>query len=354
MTSIFEQAAEHLQRQSILDKQLPLHRRAYSDRTAWLMACFSELAYRRFNPPFYSIEQEQRLHRLLDRVSPQTRPKVSMLLQIIDSFSYDHKQEKQWLTDDIIKLNAKLERTYDARGSQAILIKTDNYLVLAFRGTEADCWKDIKADAKANLIPCETGGRVHAGFKRALACVEQQIADDLQHPDFAKLPLFITGHSLGGALATVAAKRITHQGGNAACYTYGSPRVADDTWLSTMKTPVYRVVNAADGVTTVPPKSLGITALAKLAGYVPVVGVHAKAYLMKHFDGYLHGGDMRYLTNVRDGEYDKAKLLFYVDYYYRLKGILNNKLPFWRAILSDHSISVYRRKLAHIALERNT
>lgn len=37
---------------NLLDKSLPTCRQAYSDRTAWLMACLSELAYRRFNPLF--------------------------------------------------------------------------------------------------------------------------------------------------------------------------------------------------------------------------------------------------------------------------------------------------------------
>ncbi len=34
---------------SLLKKNLPNYRQAYSDRTCWLMACFSELTYVRFN-----------------------------------------------------------------------------------------------------------------------------------------------------------------------------------------------------------------------------------------------------------------------------------------------------------------
>ena len=72
------------------------------------------------------------------------------------------------------------------------------------------------------------------------------------------MPLFITGHSLGGALAMIAAKKITHKGGNAACYTFGSPRVGDEVWISNIKTPLYRVVNAADCVTMLPPGAVPI------------------------------------------------------------------------------------------------
>lgn len=92
---------------------------------------------------------------------------------------------------------------------------------------------------------------MHSGFDDAFNVIERDVINALEQ--FPNLPLFITGHSLGGALATIAAKRLTHKGGNAACYTFGSPRVADDHWLMTMKTPICRVVNASDSVTMVPP-----------------------------------------------------------------------------------------------------
>ena len=56
------------------------------------------------------------------------------------------------------------------------------------------------------------------------------------------LGLYVTGHSLGGALAqraTAALDRDTL----AACYTFGSPRVATLAFDRLDKAPHYRVVN---------------------------------------------------------------------------------------------------------------
>ena len=56
-----------------------------------------------------------------------------------------------------------------------------------------------------------------------------------------KLPVFITGHSLGGALALLTTRALP-QDMVGACYTYGAPRVANYEYFDGMKTPVFRVV----------------------------------------------------------------------------------------------------------------
>src|SRR5262249_14299388 len=65
---------------------------------------------------------------------------------------------------------------------------------------------------------------------------------------------FYTGHSLGAALATLAATRRAPQ----AVYTFGSPRVGKEAFVrSLMSIPIYRVVDDEDVVTRVPPEILG-------------------------------------------------------------------------------------------------
>ena len=82
-------------------------------------------------------------------------------------------------------------------------------------------WKKEIADAVATLDPC--------------------------------LPLYITGHSLGGALAVIASIRITPPDRIAACYTYGCPRVGDAEFTNQLwKIPVYRQVHSSDIVPRVP------------------------------------------------------------------------------------------------------
>lgn len=347
---IIETSNELEQAKALLNKRIPMHRKAYSDRTAWLMACFAELAYMKFNPPIITPALGQKFEALLSAGSNNDRLLKSAIQLAVEKFTYNHEDEKRLLEEQLDLLDAELVATFDANGSQAILIKTNDFVVLSFRGTEPTELKDIKADANAVLTKCVTEGKVHSGFHKAYNVIEVDILKALEQ--YRNLPLFITGHSLGGGLATLAAKRITHVGGNAACYTFGAPRVSDDHWLMTMKTPIYRVVNASDGVTMVPPPDVFVTALSWLVGLIPAVGDQLKSALREKFGRYMHGGDMRFLTNVKTGEYDKARLLTHVDIWYRLKGWLREKFT-WKKFGSDHSMSVYRSKLAFIALRRN-
>jgi len=336
--------------QQLLNKEVPVYRQAYSDRTAWIMACFSELAYLRFNPLFSNEETKEYLLKGISKMLGNN--KKSSLLKLIDMFGYDHNKELKKLEKEVAGLQYRLVETFDESGTQAILVSSKKFIVLAFRGTEATSIKDIKADAKANTTGCETGGRIHSGFSAAFDCVSLSIVEKLKDPELANLPLFITGHSLGGALATVATKKLTHAGGIAACYTFGAPRVGDAQWISHIKTPIYRLVNAADCVTMLPPGDETISVVAWIFKFIPWVGKSVQKWLLANLDGYLHGGNMRYLTNCKKGQYNNTKLLYSVSFWFRIKGLIIKKLP-WKKFLSDHSISVYRKKLWIIAQRNN-
>ena len=177
------------------------------------------------------------------------------------------------------------------------------------------------------------------------------ICEELSKDSLKDKPLFITGHSLGGALATIAAKKLSHEGGIAACYTFGSPRVGDEEWIADIKTPVYRLVNAADCVTMLPPGTELMTVLSWMCQLIPSFGETLSSMVLKA-SGYIHGGNMRYLTNCSSGHYDNVRLLYSVGFLYRAKGWLIKKLP-WNHLLADHTIGIYRKKLMVIAEKRN-
>jgi len=335
----------------LLNKEIPSYRQAYSDRTAWIMSCMSELAYIRFNPLFSNDKQKDyfvdNISKLIDK------NKKSSLLSLLDIVGYDHNEEKKKLETELGTLKMELIETFDTNGTQAILVSFKNFIALSFRGTEATSIKDIKSDANGKTTACETGGKIHTGFKEAYDQVRFDIEKKLNESELQNKSLFITGHSLGGALATVAAKKLTHKGGIAACYTFGSPRVGDEEWIENIKTPIHRLVNAADCVTMLPPGSETITVISWVAQYIPWVGQSLRSLLLSNFGGYLHCGNMRYLTNCPCGEFNKVKLLYSVSFIHRIKGLIIKKLP-WKSFLSDHSISVYRKKLTIIAQNRNT
>ena len=173
---------------------------------------------------------------------------------------YEDFQKKENLKKNIEFLRMKLEKIYDKKDTQAILVSNKDFLVLAFRGTETNSIKDIKTDLKTKLIHhktnSQTKGKVHAGFSKAFEQIAADIQKNLAKKKYQEKSLFITGHSLGGALATVAIKRLTHEAGISACYTFGSPRIANKNWIVGIKTPIYRLVNAADPVPMLPPSFL--------------------------------------------------------------------------------------------------
>lgn len=148
------------------------------------------------------------------------------------------------------------------RGStEAFICINPKALVVVFRGT------DEAEDAKLDLMFRRTKmapapGTFHRGFVRALDEVFWQIYSKVQfHHD---KPLYVTGHSLGGALAVMFAAKLQAMGGPhnlKGVVTYGAPRVANMTaarWIdSELHDKIIQFENAGDGITHVPMFVLG-------------------------------------------------------------------------------------------------
>lgn len=145
--------------------------------------------------------------------------------------------------------------------TQAMLVERRDspvYSALVFRGTEQKI-KDFVTDLRIGPTPLlEDGIAVHEGFRIALDSIWPDIQQALNEMDS---PIFFTGHSLGGALATVAAARWTPQ----ALYTFGSPRVGNAAFVETLRdVPTYRIVDDWDLVPIVPPETLGFEHVGEL------------------------------------------------------------------------------------------
>lgn len=144
---------------------------------------------------------------------------------------------------------------YDGSQVYSFINKTD--YVIACRGTEPNEWNDVKADLDAQTAVAETVGRVHRGFKQEVDDIWPMLEQELQ--DNQKDTWF-TGHSLGGAMATICAGRclLAHI---PTCpkqiITFGSPRVGNKRYINYAKVDYLRWVNNNDIVTRVPPAWLG-------------------------------------------------------------------------------------------------
>jgi len=296
----FEQAKEkylnavrELKPLSVLDTlpSPPINRAAYSDRMAWIMAYMAKLAYIKFE------ENDLELKCL------------------------EYSLQSGWFN---------LIKTFNKNGTQAFLAKNDEFSVLSFRGTQPDRWEDIRTDIKV-LKERTIDGKVHAGFKQAYDDLRDEILEEFR-ANLGEMPLYITGHSLGAALATVATQELGEEFNDqiAACYTFGSPRVGDGKYEKSIKAPFYRIVNTTDIVTLVP----------------------------YFFGTFVHVGDPRYLSRRKvDGVYQLYRGIPFlrrtvesiIETLWALIRLTNPIGPWIKA----HDMTIYIEKLENYAKSRN-
>lgn len=163
-----------------------------------------------------------------------------------------------------------------SRDTQAFMMRTPNFMVLSFRGSqELKDWQTNfstrlrKFAIKSAMEPLQEDwtpprGQVHRGFQSAWDSVEGSVIQQIHRWNEGRhepLPLLICGHSLGGAVATVAAASLSKRKFNVqGLYTFGQPRVGDLVFVAEigkeLDGKVFRFVNNNDIVPHVPPPYL--------------------------------------------------------------------------------------------------
>lgn len=281
-------------------EMIPTWRAAYSDRTSALMATFSQLAY----VPF--------LDQAPDPPQGQPRKKAK-------------PGGEAELADLLRPGKFEIKATFDWEDVQAFLaVNAEQLAVLAFRGTANAA--DWKINLNAFTVPMEgfPHVRVHKGFWEAFEAQRKAIkaAVDKHVPD--TLGLYITGHSLGGALAQIASA-VLERDNLAACYTYGSPRLATKRFDLDVKCPNYRLINHWDLVPGVP---------------LPVIM------------GYLHAGDPRLLAGRDPQEVLRRDHWFLAWLWEQLKAVFGWVVTHKLFDITDHMIWNYRTQLDTIRNRR--
>ena len=320
------------------------------------MAEMSRLAYDKFE----GSRSLKSLAEGLAKCAGDKKKIVLLLKEYIDNVGTSAADARQELIEQLAKAKFSLENIYNAQGTQAFLAKLDAsegaepMLILALRGTEAEL-ADIKADLKVDLITVSGEQKVHHGFYDAFNAVKSDIEDDLAK--HRGVPIYVTGHSLGGALAILATKFLASDS-LGACYTFGGPRVGNSLFADDIKTPIYRIVNAADGVPRVPP-SWGVDVFLAVLKWLPLPMDAVIAFLVK-FRGYVHYGDMRYLTHTPQTPdangvpYNGLRLLPNPSLPLRLTWAVRRWVATWgKAAVQDHSVVIYCEKLMAYAKRRN-
>ncbi len=137
------------------------------------------------------------------------------------------------------------------KGTHLFMARAKRFVVVAFRGTLVSEPRNLLTDARFGFEDLPGMGRVHRGFKDALDVVWEDVESRLrEHAEGRRV--WFTGHSLGAALATLAAARWGDPG--AGLCTFGSPRVGDAAFADRFPLPDHpRVVHLNDLVTVLPP-----------------------------------------------------------------------------------------------------
>jgi triacylglycerol lipase len=178
----------------------------------------------------------------------------------------------------------------DKNSAQGALIEHQDYLCLTFRGTNevADWLDNINAFCTRQLF-----GEFHRGFWQSTEDVWPLLIEQYQLCQAQKKrPVFITGHSLGGAMATIAAaKFIQLDQAFTSVYTFGQPRVLSrDTariYNIECKSRSFRFHNNNDIVTRVPAR----------------------------FMGYSHGGSYLYITQEQTIKSEAGFWFKFIDHF---------------------------------------
>lgn len=137
------------------------------------------------------------------------------------------------------------------------IAESQDKIVVTFRGTRT--FKDNESDQDLYQVPypfVKNAGKTHRGFTSIYESTRNQLIRELTKLSTTKR-LFVTGHSLGGALAVLAAFDIAvnTRFKNTFVYTYGSPRVADPVFASQFNRCVknsIRIFNVHDIIPTLP------------------------------------------------------------------------------------------------------
>ena len=165
---------------------------------------------------------------------------------------------RQWdfdLIDLLAHVNPGLVPIASTRG---LVAHGRGAFVIAFAGTDPLAL----GNWITNFMLGSRAREAHFGFEAAVHAVWGDLAAALKKR--TTQPLFITGHSLGGALAVIAAERIARELKimPAGVYTYGAPRVGAAAFRSAyaaagLAERTFRLVHGHDVIPTIPPSRLG-------------------------------------------------------------------------------------------------
>jgi hypothetical protein len=207
---------------------------------------------------------------------------VARTLAEISKVTYDDDEDQ---ISAIKKLGATAVRPITKGLSHGIVASDDKVVVIGFRGTK------VAADWLTNtaIVGRHVGdGKIHRGFFQVVDAIYQEVFDEAIRQGAKEKKVWITGHSLGGAMAVVFAHRGSTESELApeGIVTFGQPLAVSGSlaqfFLDKFDTRYIRFVNSWDAVPRLLPnyRHAGCRVYMKEGGYTfrpPVMAVSAPA-----------------------------------------------------------------------------
>jgi len=154
----------------------------------------------------------------------------------------------------------ELVASFKHKETQAYIFGNDETWILAFCGVKTLKAEHWVASLDTKLINA-LGGKIHAGFFTIFSDIWEDIWNTLKNERNGR-NLWVTGHSLGGALATLTVARLIFEEKQQVngLYTFGQPRVGDkkfaDRFNNDFKKFTHRFENERDLVPLTPPRDM--------------------------------------------------------------------------------------------------
>lgn len=196
-----------------------------------------------------------------------TRYESQNALLLAKAAQLAYAQDEAFIKRRLVEWGLGESYIFDRSDTQGFVATNEQVIIVAFRGTEPRQLRDWMTDLRVWLEPGPQG-QVHSGFQRALNDVWDELWAQIQtYQERTRVgtvvtgsgkSLWLTGHSLGAALATMAAAklRLEMDRGVFGLYTFGSPRIGDrlfaDAFNAAFGKYAFRFVNNNDAVSRIP------------------------------------------------------------------------------------------------------
>jgi predicted esterase len=201
-------------------------------------------------------------------------------------------------------VNARSIDRFNGECFSGFVASDEEKVILSFRGTETsiDSFDLLVSSVRQwlrnfNFAQTSTRGyKVHKGFENELNGVYRFIPQMVCDHGAGWKRLFVTGHSAGGALATLAARRLSEDGLPVeGAYVFASPRVGDRSYADSYDVPLYRFEYQDDIVPHVPFSPSVMAILDSIVeDFYPVIETFFPS-LMNYTPGsveYVHAGQL--------------------------------------------------------------